>query len=114
MNELPKVMFSRTPEEPLEWNNSRLARANLVDEVRSPKAEGDEPLRTMGSLSVVKALLEAGLVDRLRLMVFAQILGNMGREPTFQGLPDIDLELGGTDVLDGRLVTIEYRPATAD
>ena len=68
----------------------------------------------MGNLSVVKAILEAGLVDRLRLMVFPQILGNTGREPIFEGLPDMDLELAGTDVLDGRLVMIEYRPATAD
>jgi dihydrofolate reductase len=111
MNELPKVVFSRTLKEPLEWNNSRLAKGDLVDEVRSLKAEGDEPLRTMGSLSVVKALLEAGLVDRLRLMVFPQILGNTGREPIFEGLPDIDLKLAGTDVLDGRLVALEYRPA---
>ena len=55
-----------------------------------------------------------GLVDRLRLMVFPQILGNTEREPIFEGLRDIDLELAGTDVLDGRLVMIEYRPATAD
>jgi hypothetical protein len=47
-------------------------------------------------------------------MVFPQILGNTEREPIFEGLRDIDLELAGTDVLDGRLVTIEYRPATAD
>ncbi|CAA9400581.1 MAG: Dihydrofolate reductase [uncultured Rubrobacteraceae bacterium] len=114
MNGLPKVVFSRTLKEPLEWNNSRLAKGDLVDEVRSLKADGDEPLRTMGSLSVVKGLLEAGLVDRLRLMVFPQILGNSGREPIFEGLPDIDLKLAGTDVLDGRLVALEYRPANAN
>jgi len=114
MNELPKVVFSRTLGEPLEWNNSRLAEADLVEEVRSLKAQTGDPLRTIGSLSVVKALMEAGPVDRLRLMVFPQILGNTGREPIFAGLPDIDLELTGTNVLDGRLVALEYRPATAD
>jgi dihydrofolate reductase len=114
MNELPKVVFSGTLEEPLEWSNSRLARGDLVDEVRSLKAEGGDPLVTMGSLSVVQALLRAGLVDRLRLVVFPQILGETGREPLFSGLPDIDLDLVGSDVLDGRLVALEYRPATAD
>jgi dihydrofolate reductase len=114
MNELPKVVFSRILEEPLGWDNSRLLRGDLVDEVRSLKAEGGEPLRTIGSLSVVKALLGAGLVDRLRLVVFPQVLGETGREPIFDGLPDIDLELIGTDVLDGRLVTLEYRPANAN
>jgi riboflavin biosynthesis pyrimidine reductase len=63
---------------------------------------------------VVKALMEAGLVDRLRLVVFPQILGETGRGPIFAGLPDIDLELVGTDVLDGRLVALKYRPAKAD
>ncbi len=114
MNEVPKVVFSGTLAEPLGWNNSRLAKASLVEEVRSLKAEGDDLLRTIGSLSVVKALLKAGLVDRLRLVVFPLILGVTGREPIFAGLPDIGLELAGTDILDGRLVALEYRPAKAD
>jgi dihydrofolate reductase len=113
MNELPKVVFSGTLGEPLEWNNSRLAKGDLVEEVRSLKAGTDDPLRTIGSLSVVRALMGAGLVDRLRLVVFPQILGDTGREPAFAGLPDINLELVGTDVLDGRLVMLEYRPANA-
>ncbi len=54
------------------------------------------------------------MVDRLRLVVFPQILGATGREPIFAGLPDVDLELVETDVLDGRLVTLEYRPANAN
>jgi dihydrofolate reductase len=112
MNELPKVVFSRTLGEPLEWNNSRLAGPDLVEEVRSLKAQSGDPLRTIGSVSVVKALLEAGLVDRLRLVVFPQILGETGREPIFDGLPDVDLELIETNVLDGRLVTLEYAPRT--
>ena len=113
MNELTKVAFSKTLGEPLEWNNSRLAASDLAEEVRSLKAQGD-PLRTIGSLSVVKALRKAGLVDRLRLVVFPQILGETGREPIFAGLPDVDLELIETGVLDGSLVTLEYRPANAN
>jgi hypothetical protein len=42
------------------------------------------------------------------------IVGETGREPIFAGLPDIGLELVGTDVLDGRLVALEYRPANAN
>ncbi len=91
-----------------------MAGPDLVEEVRSLKAQSGDPLRTIGSLSVVKSLLEAGLVDRLRLVVFPQILGETGREPIFAGLPDVDLELIETNVLDGRLVTLEYRPANAN
>lgn len=43
--------------------------------VRDQPVEGGDPLRTIGNLSVVKVLMEAGLVDRLRLMIFPRILG---------------------------------------
>src|SRR5215217_1761857 len=111
MSELPKVVFSRTLREPLAWDNSRLAKAALIEEVRRLKAESDALLCTIGSLSVVKGLLEVRMVDRLRLTVFPLILGSTGREPVFAGLPDIHLELVDTEVLDARLLTLEYRPA---
>src|ERR671910_2107191 len=111
MSELPKVVFSRTLREPLAWDNSRVAKADLVEEVRRLKAENDAPLRTIGSLSVVKGLLEARMVDRLRPTVFPLILGSMGREPVLAGVSDIHLELVDTEVLDARLLTLEYRPA---
>lgn len=114
MNELPKVVFSSTLGEPLEWGNSRLAKGDLVEEVQALKAEDGDTLRTMGSLSVVKALMGAGLVDRLRLLLFPQILGDTGREPLFASYPDINLELVGADTLDGRLVALEYRPTGED
>jgi len=106
-------VFSRTLQEPLAWENSRVAKADVVEEVRRLKAESDALLRTIGSLSVVKDLLEARMLDRLRLTVFPLILGSTGWEPVFAGLPDIHLELVDTEVLDARLVTLEYRPATA-
>lgn len=112
LNELPKVVFSSTLQEPLEWNNSRVAN-DMIAEVNALKEQSGGPLRTIGSVSVVKSLLEAGLVDRLRLMVFPQILGATGREPAFRGLPDINLELVATNVLDARLVELEYRPVTS-
>ena len=114
MSELPKVVFSRTLREPLAWNNSRLAKGDLVYGVRALKPQTGEPLRSIGSLSVVKGLLVAGMVDRLWLTVFPQILGSTGREPVFTGLPAIDLELVDTNflnVLDARLVMLEYRLA---
>ena len=109
MNELPKVIFSKTLRGPLAWTSSRLA-ADLIGEVHSLKAQAGSPLRTIGSLSIVKTLMRAGLVDRFRLVMFPQILGDTGREPLFSQLPDINLELIDTTVLDDRLVTLEYRP----
>jgi dihydrofolate reductase len=108
MNALPKVVVSDTLREPLEWENTRLVKSQ---DLQSLKQESGAPIRSMGSISLVKSLLERGLIDRLRLLVFPLILGETGREPIFPGLPDLHLERLKTSVLDGRLVLLEYGPA---
>lgn len=110
MSGLPKLVFSRTLREPPVWPNTRITPRALVEEIGDLKAGGGDPLRTMGSLSVVRQLLSAGLVDRLRLVVFPQILGETGRQPAFADLPDLDLELSHQEVLDSRVLVLEYRP----
>jgi dihydrofolate reductase len=110
MTELPKIVVSTTLREPLEWTGSRLVRS--LEELRELKGQSGPPLRCMGSLTLVRALIEHGLLDRLRLVVFPQVLGESGREPAFAGLPDIGLELADQRVLDGRLVLLDYRPLT--
>jgi dihydrofolate reductase len=108
MNDLPKAVVSKTSQEPLEWHNTQLVKEN---ELQVLKEQSGDPLRTMGSITLVKSLLERDLVDRLRLIVFPQILGETGREPIFTDLPDINLELLNTSILDTRLVMLDYRPA---
>jgi dihydrofolate reductase len=76
------------------------------------KREDGAPMRVIGSLSLVRSLLRLGLVDRLRIMVFPQILGATGQEPILKGLPDIDLRLNATQVLGARLVLLDYSPET--
>lgn len=110
MTELPKVVFSTSLTGPLDWANSRVA-ADAVSEVTTMKSSGGAPLRTFGSLSVVSTLMKADLVDRLRLVVFPQILAATGVEPAFAGLDlDVDLDLLSTSTLDDRLVLLDYRP----
>jgi dihydrofolate reductase len=65
-------------------------------------------LRVIGSLSLVRSLFRLGQVDRLRLMVFRQVLGESGQERILQGLPDVNLRLASTEVLDERLVLLDY------
>ncbi len=58
--------------------------------------------------------MAAGLVDRLRLIVFPHVLGKAGQEPVFTGYPETILTLTSTEsVLDSRLVVCEYRPDTS-
>jgi dihydrofolate reductase len=104
MLELPKLVVSRTLEQPPTWPNARL--------VRDAAALRDEPaplLRTIGSLTLVQSLFELGLVDRFRLLVFPLTLGDAGREPVFERFPPTRFSGVTSRVLDGRLVELEYR-----
>ena len=69
-------------------------------------ADSEAPLRTMGSVSLVRNLTAAGLVDRLRSMVFPLTCGSAGREQLTR------MQLEQSRVLDGRIVLLEYRPST--
>ena len=110
MAELPKIIFSSTLQEPLVWKNTRVLRGDAAEEIKALKQQPGGPLRTIGSISLVKSLMQQGLVDRLRLMVFPLILGSAGREPIFANYLHTRLDLAQTRVLDSRLVLMEYRP----
>ena len=107
------VVFSRTLKK-ASWPNTRTRGDDLVDEIPRLKADSDVPLRTMGSLSVARQLISAGLVDRLRLMTFPLIAGNSGREAAFANMSSADLELIDHRTLDGRVLLVEYRPTGKD
>lgn len=107
--EMKKVVFSSTLENPLAWANTRLVDQDPVEAVRSMK-EGGTPLRTIGSLTLCRSLLEAGLVDRFRVVVFPVITGNTGRERIYDGYPDVGLEMVASRTFDGRLQLLEYVP----
>ena len=55
-------------------------------------------------------LYEAGLVDRLRVVVFPVITGSTGHDRIYDGYPDVALELVGSRTFDGRLQLLEYVP----
>jgi dihydrofolate reductase len=109
---LPKLVVSSTLKQPLPWKNTRLLNGAVADEIRTLKRQPGDPLRSIGSISLVKSMMQLGLVDRLRLMVFPIILGSAGREPIFVGYPQTSLELIDTKVLDSRLILLEYRPVS--
>jgi dihydrofolate reductase len=113
MNRLPKAVFSNTLREPLTWAETRLLSGDLAEQVGALKSTSQTAIRSIGSLTLVRGLLELGLVDRLRLMVFPLMLGASGRERVWDGHPRAPLQLVGTTVLDARLVLMEYRPGSA-
>jgi dihydrofolate reductase len=110
MTDLPKVVFSNTLSEPLAWPNTRLISGDLGDGMRALKRDSPDPLRSIGSLSLVRSLLDLGLVDRLRVALFPLVLGDAGFEPAFAGYHRADLQLTGTRVLDSKVIMLDYRP----
>jgi dihydrofolate reductase len=111
MRVLPKLVYSNTLGEPLAWSNTRLIKGTVGDAIKALKQQEGDPLRSIGSIRLVKSLARLGFIDRLRLMVFPLILGRAGKEPIYADYPRTPLELVGTNVLDSRLVLLEYRPA---
>jgi dihydrofolate reductase len=110
LDQMSKVVFSSTLEAPLSWANSRLVTQDPVEAVRAMKEEDASPLRTLGSLTLCRTLLAAGLVDRFRVVVFPVITGNTGRERIYDGYPDVALEMVDRRTFDGRLQLLEYVP----
>jgi dihydrofolate reductase len=110
MATLPKLVFSNTLSGPLAWPSTRVVRGDAADAMHDLKQEEGDQLRTIGSITLVRALIESGLVDRLRLMVFPLLLGSAGREPVFAGYSPRRFELADKQVLDSRLVLLEYSP----
>ena len=108
--DMSKVVFSTTLREPLSWSNTRLVPRDAVEAVREMKHEGSTSMRTIGSLTLCRALLDAGLVDRFRVVVFPVITGSSGRERIYDGYPDVALDLISSRTFDDRIQLLEYVP----
>lgn len=111
MRHLPATVVSTTLEAPLDWPDATVVAGDAVDVVARLKEESDVPLRSHGSLSMNRALMAAGLVDRLQVTIFPVITGRTGLDPVFRGAADFDLELTESRVLDHHIQELVYRPA---
>ncbi|MET8654973.1 dihydrofolate reductase family protein [Nocardia aurea] len=110
MRSLPATVVSTTLEGPLDWPDATVVSGDAVDVVARLKQESDVPLRSHGSLSMNRALMAAGLVDRVQVTIFPVITGRTGSDPIFRGAADFDLELIESRTLDGNIQELVYRP----
>ncbi len=101
------MVFSASLEEPLTWANTTLMRGDAVQAVRAMKEEGSGILSTLGSVSLCRSLLRAGIVDRFRVVMFPVITG---AERIYDGYPDVALDMIDHRIFDGRTLLVEYRP----
>jgi dihydrofolate reductase len=110
MRSLPATVVSTTLEGPLDWPDATVVRGDAVDVVARLKEESEVPLRSHGSLSLNRALMAAGLVDRVQVTLFPMITGQTGVDPIFAGGADFDLDLIESRTLDGHTQELIYRP----
>ncbi len=107
---MSKIVFSKTLRQPLAWANTQLVAGDAVEAVREMKAGDSKSMRTIGSLTLCRSLLVAGLVDRFRVVVFPVITGKTGRERIYDGYPDVALDMIGSRTFDGHIQLLEYVP----
>jgi len=111
MKTMPTTVVSTTLQGPLDWPDATLVSGDAIEHVARLKQESEMPLRSHGSLSMNRALMAAGLVDRVQLTIFPVITGQTGVEPIFGGAADFDLELIESRTFDGHIQELIYRPA---
>jgi dihydrofolate reductase len=108
MNNLPKVVFSRTLDK-ASWSNTRLVKGDLATEVRKLKREPGEGMAILGSGSIVSQLAQAGLIDEYQIVVKPVALGE-GRA-MFEGIKQkLSLKLTKTRAFANGNVLLSYEP----
>ena len=111
MRSMPATVVSNSLEGPLDWlGGASVASGDAVDVVARLKRESELSLRSHGSLSLNRALMAAGLVDRVEVTVFPVITGKTGVFPVFEDAGDFDLELLASRTFDGHTQQLTYRP----
>ena len=107
MNQLPKIVFSRTMKQ-ASWNNTRLVKGDIVAETRKLKAEPGESMTILGSGSIVAQLAQAGLIDDFSFVVTPVALGK-GRT-LFEGIREhLPLKLTNTRAFKNGNVVLSYQ-----
>ena len=107
---LSKVVFSTTLTKPVSWANTQLVTEDPVEAVGEMKDKSTKSMRTLGSLTLCRSLLKAGLVDRFRVVVFPVITVSTGRDRIYDGYPDVSLDMVSSRTFDGRIQLLEYVP----
>jgi dihydrofolate reductase len=112
MVNLPTTVVSNTLQGPLDWPDATILTGDPIEAIARLKKESDVPLRSHGSLTLNRALLAAGLVDRLQVTIFPVINNRNqgGTDRIFDNTGDFDLELIESHTFDGHTQQLTYRP----
>ncbi|MBS4065027.1 MAG: dihydrofolate reductase [Chitinophagaceae bacterium] len=106
LNSLPKYAVSKTLKTAA-WNNSILINKNIEEEISKLKLQKGQNILVHGSLTLVKALLKANLIDQFNLLVFPVVLGKGIR--LFENEENIKLTLTETKTYTSGVVLLTYQ-----
>jgi len=107
MNSIPKYVVSTTLRQ-LDWNNSRLIKGNLPDEISKLKQQLGKNILVNGSATLVQTLMQHDLVDEYRLLVYPVVLGDGKR--LFKDGKNTKLRLAETKTFPSGVVFLQYHP----
>ena len=109
MNSLPKIVFSKTLDN-VEWNNSRLVKDHIAEEITRLKSQPGKDLAIFGSSNLCVSLIQMGLIDEFRIMVNPVVLGS--GQPLFKGMKEkLNLKLTSAKTFRNGNVLLCYQPA---
>ncbi len=108
MNQIPKIVFSKTLNK-AEWNNTRLVKDHVADEISKLKKQSSKDLAVFGSANLMSELMRMDLIDEHRVMVNPVVLGN--GTPLLQTKDKIALKLLKTRAFKNGNVLLIYQPA---
>ncbi|HVO69078.1 MAG TPA: dihydrofolate reductase family protein, partial [Aggregatilineaceae bacterium] len=109
MNNLPKYVVSTTLQT-VEWNNSRLIKGNIAEEVSRLKQQPGKDILLAGSAALVNTLMQHDLIDEYRLMVHPIIVGG-GKRLFGDGINKKVLRLVDTKTFSSGIIVLSYQPA---
>lgn len=111
MNSLPKIVISKTLES-VDWNNTRLVKENVGEEITKLKQQPGREIAIFGSSDLAVSLAQMDLIDEYRIMVCPVILGE--GKPLFKGvLNKLDLRLVKSRTFLSGNVLLYYQPASS-
>ena len=111
INSMPKYVASRTLSEPLQWN-ATLIQGDVVEEIKKLKQESGTSLLQYGVGELTHTMLEAGLVDEFRLLVFPFSFGEGPR--IFEHMGVNTLKLVDTRTFTSGVVALHYQPVESN
>jgi dihydrofolate reductase len=107
MNNADKIVFSRTLQK-ADWNNTRLIRDNMIEEVQRLKQTGKKDNTVLGSGSIITQLAEQNLIDSYEIMIDPVAIGS--GTPLFNGITHtLNLKLTGTRTFKSGVVLLRYQ-----